>query len=120
MIKEEEGHKMHLQEVFEREFAKTRREGRAQGLAEGRMEGRIEGREEGKIEGISLGEARGETKGIKIGEARGEAKGKKIIIREIIKNMLMNNAQDELIKQYTKISSKELNQIKRELVEQNA
>ena len=114
MIKEEEGHKMHLQEVFEREFAKTRREGRAQGLAEGRMEGRIEGREEGKIEGISLGEARGETKGIKIGEARGEAKGKKRVCT-IAQKLLKKGMLKEEVIEITGLTSKEIDKEEKQI-----
>ncbi len=94
MIKEEEGHKMHLQEVFEREFAKTRREGMA------------EGREEGKIEGISIGESRG--------KAKAEAKGKKRVCT-IAQKLLKKGMLKEEVIEITGLTSKEIDKEEKQI-----
>ena len=71
---------------------------------------RREGREEGRAQGIAISEAKIEQEKIKrINE-----------IREIIKNLILNNVQDDLIEKSVNISNVELKQIKQELIRQNA
>ncbi len=60
-------------------------------------------RREGRKEGIAVGKEK-----------------EKIKIREIIKNLILNNVQDEQIEKSINISNIELKQIKQELINQNA
>ncbi len=62
----------------------------------------------------------GRAQGITVGEARGEAKGR---IKEkitIVKNLILNNVQDDLIEKSVNISNTELKRIKQDLIRQNA
>ena len=98
VLKNFEGRKntmMHIEEVLIRERKKDRAEARAEGLAEGRKEGRVQAR----------------------AEAKREARAEKI---KMIKKMLLNKEQDNKIKEYADVSSKELDKIKKELLTQNA
>ena len=57
-----------------------------------------------------------EAKARKLGEKRGEKRGEKQGVRKVIIEMLKNKVDEEVIKKSTKVKSKELEQIKKELL----
>ena len=89
-------------------------------MEEGRVEGRKEGRKEGREEGFKIGEEKGikigEEKGIKIGEEKGikigEERGKEEEIEQVVKKMVANGLDDEIVSRVTGLTLREVRKLK--------
>jgi len=94
-------------EKAERAFAieKGLEEGRQRGLEEGRAQGIAEGKAEGMAQGIAEGMAQGMAQG----RAEGVTQGKE----EIVKNMLNEGLDINLIARVSKLSIPEIEKIKK-------
>ncbi len=77
---------------------------------------RAKGEEQGRKLGEQIGEERGKKIGEQIGEERGKKQGKAEKTKEIVKSMIADNLDDELIKKYTKITQEELEKIKKTIL----
>ncbi len=97
-----------LEEIFEarikERLEKATAEVTRKGMEEGRVEGRKEGRKEGREEGFKIGE----EKGIKIGEER----GKEEEIEQVVKKMVANGLDDEIVSRVTGLTLREVRKLK--------
>ena len=99
---------------------KGRQEGRQEGRLEGRQEGRLEGRQEGRLEGRQEGIIQGELKGKQEGRLEGKQEGRlegkqEGIIegkRDTAINLLRMNIPIEMIVEATKLTVKEIEELK--------
>lgn len=99
-------------ECSKRGLEKGMKEGLEKGMKEGLERGMKEGLERGIKQGLDKGIKQGIREGRKEGRKEGKEQGKKEEKIKIIKNMLKNKIGDELIKKMTKITEKELEEIK--------
>lgn len=97
-LKRREKDMMHLEEVLIKERDSWIAKGQRKGQVEGRKSGLAEGRKSGLAEGKRTGFAESRVK--------------------IIRKMIKNKVQDDLIKECTDVNEKELEQIKKEMQSQ--
>ena len=89
------------------------KQGKELGIKQGKELGIKQGKELGIKQGKEIGIKRGE----KIGQKIGQEKGKRLAIREIAKEMLRREMKDDVIISMTKITAKELEELKNEELE---
>lgn len=103
--------------MFEKLFVEYVKDKEKTAIKKGESIGIKQGKELGIKQGKELGIRQGKEIGIKRGEKIGQKKGKILAIREIAKEMLRREMEDDVIISMTKITAKELEEIKKEELE---